>query len=60
MPLLLLGIPLLLTSGALAFNSVTDDVNDTVQRSTPNLLVIGALVIAGFIVFQNVKKRRRS
>jgi hypothetical protein len=56
MPLLILaalGIPLALTSGALAVNSVTDDVN----RTAPNIALIAALALAGYMLWMTARKR---
>lgn len=47
MPILLLGIPLALATGALAFNSVTNDTRQTANEIAPSAILIGALIVAG-------------
>jgi hypothetical protein len=59
MPLLLLLIPTAIFGGALAYNSVTRDTEQVLEQATPNLLAIGALVVAGFAVYAMAQKRGR-
>jgi len=52
---LLLGIPLIVSAGALAWKSITGDTASTVDRMTPNLLLLAA---AGAALYFFVLKPR--
>lgn len=44
------------STGTLIFKSATDDTSDLIDRATPNLAVLAALGIAGFVVYKTLKK----
>lgn len=42
--------------GAVASKIVLDEVDETIQNTTPNIVLIGGLVIAGLLVWRLSKK----
>lgn len=43
------------STGALAINSVTETVGEEVEDTAPSLMALGALAVAGLIVWASIK-----
>ena len=58
MPFLILGIPLLFATGALAVNSVTKDVDQAVKVTGVNLVVLAAGALGLWAAFRVLQKAK--
>ena len=55
---LILGLVALLGTGGLFFKTAADEIDETITNTTPQLVTLGALAIAGFAVWALARRKR--